>query len=349
MPTLTAATPDRIGLLGNFFLGHQLFHRERQRDERAGDGGGARAAVGLQHVAVHADRPRADFFQINRRADGAADEPLDNRPAPLALSLAEDPSFPELLARVERAISAGADPTDGPEGASTGEDRLDAVVSIAGEPTAGPGTALWLIAEEGPDGLQLTLRGHADERVTTGLLGHMQTLLEGPTDDPGRPVSALEILTAGELEQLLETFNDTTAPYPNGVLHELFAAQARATPERTAVSSGGLALSFAELDARANQLAHHLIGLGVGPETLVGIAVQRSAMMLVGLLGILKAGGAYVPVDPAYPAERQEFMLTNSQAGAGKPTSTSGCAPGRRPAWPGISWPGPRPAATAGS
>ena len=104
------------------------------------------------------------------------------------------------------------------------------------------------------------------------------------------------------------------ADYPRGCLHELFERQAARTPEAVAVVYEGQELSYAELDARANQLSHYLRGLGVGPDVLVGVYVERSLEMVVGLLGILKAGGAYVPLDPAFPRDRLAFMLKDSQA-----------------------------------
>ncbi|MFK7091618.1 amino acid adenylation domain-containing protein, partial [Chromobacterium violaceum] len=110
-----------------------------------------------------------------------------------------------------------------------------------------------------------------------------------------------------------ETFNDTAADYPRGeLIHRLFEAQAASRPEAEALRHGEASLSYGELNRRANQLAHRLIGLGVVPEARVGICVERGLDMVVGLLGILKAGGAYVPLDPSYPAERLSYMLEDS-------------------------------------
>ena len=107
----------------------------------------------------------------------------------------------------------------------------------------------------------------------------------------------------------------TTAEYPRDkCLHELFAEQAAKTPDAVAVVYEDGELRYAELDRRANQLAHHLRKLGVGPEVIVGLCVERSLEMVVGLLGILKAGGAYLPLDPGYPAERLAYMLADARA-----------------------------------
>jgi len=121
-------------------------------------------------------------------------------------------------------------------------------------------------------------------------------------------------LSESERRRLLIDFNDTAAPYPGECLHELIAEQARRTPGTVAIEFEEERLTYAELEGRASQLAHHLLEIGVGAEVLVGICTTRSPEMVVGLLGILKAGGAYVPIDPAYPADRQAYMLSSSEA-----------------------------------
>ncbi len=121
-------------------------------------------------------------------------------------------------------------------------------------------------------------------------------------------------LTPEARRRLLVEFNDTTAPYPQLCLHQLVAERSRLVPERVAVRCGGAELTFAQLERQAHQLAHHLMHLGVGPESLVGVCLERSVEMLVSLLGVLHAGGAYVPIDPAFPAERQAYMLDDSAA-----------------------------------
>lgn len=121
------------------------------------------------------------------------------------------------------------------------------------------------------------------------------------------------MLTAAERHQLLVEWNNTTIDYSRDkCVHELFEQQVARTPESVAVVLGDEELTYGELNARANQLAHHLRDLGVGPEVLVGVCVERSFEMMVGLLGILKAGGAYVPIDPAYPQERIAFMMKDA-------------------------------------
>ncbi|MBV9790335.1 MAG: amino acid adenylation domain-containing protein, partial [Chloroflexi bacterium] len=153
-----------------------------------------------------------------------------------------------------------------------------------------------------------------DEALIARLASHFQVLLAAIVANPDRHLSDLPLLTDAEREQLLVSWNDTALSYdPPHTLHTLIEAQAATTPEATALIFEHQALSYAELNARANQLAHHLRELGVGPETLVGICAERSPELVIGLLGILKAGAAYVPLDPGYPPDRLAFMLHDAQ------------------------------------
>jgi amino acid adenylation domain-containing protein len=127
-----------------------------------------------------------------------------------------------------------------------------------------------------------------------------------------RPVAEHRLLCEAEERQLLYQWNDTAGFDSDLFIHELFAAQAAQRPEAVAVVFENQQLTYEELNRRANQLAHHLRALGVGPEVVVGICVERSVEMVVGLLGILKAGAAYLPLDPGYPAERLTFMLADA-------------------------------------
>ena len=152
-----------------------------------------------------------------------------------------------------------------------------------------------------------------DETTITRMLGHFQTLVEAITKDPKQRLWELPLLTGAERRQMLSEWNDTTTDYPKELcIHELFEHQAERTPERIAAVFEDQKLSYAELNARANQLAHYLRKQGVGVEGCVGICIERSLEMIVGVLGILKAGCAYVPLDPSYPAERLAFIMEDS-------------------------------------
>jgi amino acid adenylation domain-containing protein len=153
-----------------------------------------------------------------------------------------------------------------------------------------------------------------DPTTIERMIGHFQRLLEGIVANPEQPISELPLLTEAEKRQLLVEWNDTKGDYAKDqCIHELFETQVDKTPDAIAVVFEDQQLSYRELNTRANQLAHYLQKLGVGPGVLVGIYVERSIEMIIGLLGILKAGGAYVPLDPAYPKERLAFMLEDAQ------------------------------------
>jgi len=146
------------------------------------------------------------------------------------------------------------------------------------------------------------------------MLGHFQTLLENIVANPAQRLCDLSVLTPPEEHQLLFEWNNTQTDYSNNsCIHHLFEAQVQRTPNAIALIWENEQLTYQQLNQRANQLAHYLQKLGVKAETLVGICVERSIEMVVGLLGILKAGGAYVPLDPSYPQDRLAFMLHDAQ------------------------------------
>ncbi|WP_460908686.1 amino acid adenylation domain-containing protein, partial [Paraburkholderia jirisanensis] len=151
------------------------------------------------------------------------------------------------------------------------------------------------------------------QRVAAYLATAMESLVDALQGNDAQPASALEILPAHEQYQLLDEFNATAADWPHDqLIHQLFEARVDAQPEAVAIVYENDALTYGELNRRANRLAHQLIALGVKPDQRVAICAERSVDMVVGLLGILKAGGAYVPLDPAYPEERLAYMLSDS-------------------------------------
>ncbi|HEX7239559.1 MAG TPA: amino acid adenylation domain-containing protein, partial [Longimicrobiaceae bacterium] len=257
----------------------------------------------------------------------------------LRADLSGEPDWRELLGRVREAALGAYDHQDLPFERLVEE--LDVERSLAHTPVfqatfalersaAHDGLALGEVAVE-PFGegagvakfdLDLTLRDDGEalagaltsravlfEAATLArLAGHLEVLLEAMTAGPaGRP-GEVTLLRGSERVQVLETWNATAAPYPGGCVHELVAAQAARTPDAAAVVFAGERLGYAALERRANRLANHLRGLGVGPETRVGVCLERTPELVVAMLAVLKAGGAYVPLDPAYPRERLGWM-----------------------------------------
>ena len=154
-----------------------------------------------------------------------------------------------------------------------------------------------------------------DRAAVERILTHCRILLEGMAAHPQARLKDLPLLTDPERHQLLVEWNETKTDYPaHALIHELFEAQVRRTPDVVAVEYEGRQLAYGELNARANQVGHYLARHGVGPEVMVGICVERSLEAVVGILGILKAGGAYVPLDPDYPASRLNLMLEDTAA-----------------------------------
>ena len=146
------------------------------------------------------------------------------------------------------------------------------------------------------------------------MAGHFETLLAGIVTNPQQRVGELPLLSETEQQQLLVAWNNTKTDYPTDkCIHELFEAQVEKTPSAVAVVFEEQQLSYSQLNSKANQLAHYLQDLGVKPQMLVGICVERSVEMIIGLLAILKAGGAYVPLDPSYPRSRLKYLIEDAQ------------------------------------
>ncbi|MGH3815616.1 MAG: amino acid adenylation domain-containing protein, partial [Pseudonocardiaceae bacterium] len=194
----------------------------------------------------------------------------------------------------------------------------------------------------------LTLSAHLDDRLrfdlaydpelfdavtVEGMTERLRMLLAGIAAGPGRPVAELSVLSEDERHRVLVEWNDTALDVPPpATLAEVFEAQVARTPDQTAVVCGDAVVSFAELNARANRLAHRLVGLGVGPERVVALALPRSMDMVVALLAVFKAGGVYLPVDPDLPADRVGFVLHDAAPVLVVTTSAGGDVRGAVPA-----------------
>ena len=177
---------------------------------------------------------------------------------------------------------------------------------------------LTLYASTTDDGIEGLIEYSTDlfeAKTVQRLCRHFGVLLQAIARDPDQSISRLPILAEADRQQLLVEWNDTAVVFPETglCLHQLFERQAERTPDNVAVVCGRDSLSYGELDRRSNQLARHLAGLGVGPDVLVGLLVERSPEMVVALLAILKAGGAYLPLDPDFPPDRLAHMVADSK------------------------------------
>jgi amino acid adenylation domain-containing protein len=175
---------------------------------------------------------------------------------------------------------------------------------------------LILNASEGASGLSFSLDYNRDlyDAATIGrMAAHYTNLLQAIVANPAAPIGQLAMLPHAEQVQLLQALNDTAVDYPHDTtLHALFEAQAARAPRQVALVFDGAAMTYAELNERANLLAHHLRAQGVGIDTPVGLCVGRGLELVIGLLAVLKAGGAYVPLDPGYPSHRLAYMVADS-------------------------------------
>ncbi|SFW73005.1 non-ribosomal peptide synthetase [Amycolatopsis australiensis] len=262
---------------------------------------------------------------------------------PLRTSLAGDPSFGELVDRVREVTLDGVQHRDLPFPKLVEQLRVprdlsynpvvQAMFVLQNAPLPTPELAGLSVTpvhvSRGASQLDLDLQlWHDGERfegfveystdlfeaATIGRLwDHLTVLLSAALDDPDTRLSRLPLLTAAEEERAVVAWNDTAAPGPDGCLHELVERQAGRTPDADAVLWSGGRLSYRELDARADAVAARLRELGVGRDVLVGVCATRSPAMVAALLGVLKAGGAYLPLDPGYPADRLEYMITDAR------------------------------------
>jgi amino acid adenylation domain-containing protein len=260
--------------------------------------------------------------------------------------LSEDPSFSELLSRVKQSTLEAQIYQElpfeklvevlNPERAQSHSPIFQVLLGYDVAPAETPqlaGSALeqlpvpgweWsrldlsIILREVPGGALRAQLEYATDLFDTStierLIGHYTTLLEGILRDPGQRLSELPILTADERRRVLIEWNDTEHPYDCRPVHELVADQVARTPDAIAVVYGSERLTYAQLQTRANQLAHELLETGVEPGSLVGICMERSADLMVSMLAVLQTGAAYVPIDPTFPPQRQEFMLADAQA-----------------------------------
>ncbi|RKH16813.1 non-ribosomal peptide synthetase [Corallococcus sp. CA047B] len=200
--------------------------------------------------------------------------------------------------------------------ASTGPSRLRLEpFSVAGEPHAQFDLTLWLVEEaEGLEGIWEYNRDLFDASTIERMVAHFQTLLAGIAAHPEQRLRKLPLLPETERNRLLREWNQTERAFPAHVcLHHLIEGHAARTPDAIAVVDPTRRLTYAELDRQANQLAHHLRTLGVGPGRLTGIFLEKSVEVVVAVLAVLKAGGAYVPLDPSYPQDRTALMLADSR------------------------------------
>ncbi len=245
---------------------------------------------------------------------------------PLRVDLTGDPSLRDLISRVRTGL-AGIDGVDASPLeeilASVGVERAAALfqVLVLLEPEASvPDDCAGLdlvfdLAHEAE--LSLTFNAELFSEISMDRMGgHFATLLGNLASDSEPGLQVAQVLTSDEREQVVVGWNDKAIEFPlEATLHGLFEERSRSGPDAIAATFGDQELTYRELDARSNQVARHLSGLGVGPDVMVGISVERSLDLVVGLVGLAKAGGAYVPMDPAYPIERLAYMIRDSRVG----------------------------------
>jgi amino acid adenylation domain-containing protein len=287
------------------------------------------------------------LFRLSGRTTIAIGVPWENRPRPfretvgllmeqdpLVVSLDGDDSFGSVIRKVQdEALDAlrHLPYAAGNPGGRVYDVTLNYVKVALGRFAGLPARPRWYRPSygEGSVGIQVHDLGASGELslsfdfnaklfapfYRSAAVAHFVNCLQACLDDPARSVASVSLLSDGERELLLGEWNATAAEYPREqTVVELFEAQAARRPAAPVARWNDQTLSYAGLDARSTALARHLLALGVAPGVPVGLCLERSLDVLVGLLGILKAGGAYVPLDPAFPAERLAFMLADSEA-----------------------------------
>ncbi|MEV7024640.1 amino acid adenylation domain-containing protein, partial [Kitasatospora sp. NPDC093558] len=298
---------------------------------------------------------------------GRTDEALDDlvgffvNTLVLRTDLSGDPSFTELLGRVRTGALAAYAHQDvpfehlvealNPVRSLTHHPLFQTMLALQNAPLGAfdlpglrvatdvvhTGTAkcdLTFILAERPEGLSGVLEYSTDlfdEDTAAGIVDRWLRLLRAVVADPGRRIGRVDVLSAEELRALLPARADRGEELPESSLTALFERQVREDPAAVALTDGEVALTYGELNARANRLAHALIDRGVGPEQLVALALPRSAELVVAVLAVLKTGGAYVPVDPAYPAARIAYLLQDARPALVVTTSGIGDLPGGDP------------------
>jgi amino acid adenylation domain-containing protein len=290
-------------------------------------------ALGSRHRATLSTTLLAGWAAVLARLSGQTDLVIGcfANPLPVRLDLSGSPTAAELLGRAEARVQEALRNQDlpfqrmvelvQPDGAAASATPLfraafawrDAPGSA--EPRATAGLDLSLELREDGSGVagEVVFATALFERETVErYAGYLRRVLTGMAADETRPVDRLTLLSDEERRLVVEEWNRTEAPYPDSYIHERFEAQAGRTPDRVAVVYEDRRLTYGELNARANRLAHHLRGLGVGPDVRVGICVEREPELVVAVLGVLKAGGAYLPLDPGYPRERLLDMVQDS-------------------------------------
>ena len=266
----------------------------------------------------------AGFLTLLHRSSGQADMvvgvELGSGLSPVRFDLSNSPTFGELLERTLASVATAKEHTSLslPQILEALDQRSVFSVAFAETEAAGASTAtteLALCADTANKKFSFSYNSELfDSSSIERMAGHFVTLLRAIAENPKERIGLLPFLSDGELQQILVEWNDKGMDFPReATLHGLIEERVESCPDATAATFNGASLTYRELNSRANQVAHFLRKLGVGPDVMVGISVERSLEMVIGLLGLAKAGGAYMPMDPAYPAQRLVYMVEDSK------------------------------------